>query len=322
MTTLRASAKDARRDCTRQQLINPFFFFCFKGGISNLIHKKGYCIWYDQCLGKDNRVLNCLYNGPAKTLNDTKGLALLNKLCPKFSQKRLTCCSTKQLETLETNLDFLRKFTSSCPSCWQNILDVFCELTCSPDQSLFTNPIQVIDFSPNESIFAVDFYVSMNFKIGLYESCKDVIFRGNEHPFSDLCGNKSKTCPPQTFVQTLGRNVLNFYIELPETLLGNMTWLNDTSYDCNQSFVNPWTNKTSDKCSCSDCRASCGHQPRNVSRDPYDSPSYLKAVLRVTANSTYPQNRTGYYRYPDGKFIPFGPIFHLDLLNQVKNGNQ
>lgn len=271
-------------------------------------------------MSDDSGALNCLYNGPAKTLNNTEGIALLNKLCPKFSQKRMTCCSTKQLEMLEKNLDLLRKLTSPCRSCWQNILDMFCELTCSPDQSLFVIPTQVIGFPPLKSILAVAYFVSMDFKIGLFESCKDVIFRGNDHPFSDICSTRPKTCPSQKFLETLGgTGFFDFKIAFPEFLPSNMTWLNDTSYPCNQSFVNPWINKTFDKCTCMDCSSSCGHQPRNVSRDPYDSPSYRKAVLRVTANSTYPQNHTGYHRYPDDKFIPFGPIFHLDLLNQVKD---
>ncbi|KAL9961426.1 hypothetical protein ACROYT_G030363 [Oculina patagonica] len=45
----------------------------------------------------------------------------------------------------------------------------------------------------------------------------------------------------------------------------------------------------------------------------YDS-KFRKEQLIIT--STHPQN-TGYHRFPDGKWIPFGPIFHLELLNQA-----
>lgn len=45
----------------------------------------------------------------------------------------------------------------------------------------------------------------------------------------------------------------------------------------------------------------------------YDS-KFRKEQLVIT--STHPQN-TGYHRFPDDKWIPFGPIFHLELLNQV-----
>lgn len=38
---------------------------------------------------------------------------------------------------------------------------------------------------------------------------------------------------------------------------------------------------------------------------------------RLIIHSTYPV-RTGYHHWPDQKWIPFGPIFHLELLNQVQ----
>lgn len=37
---------------------------------------------------------------------------------------------------------------------------------------------------------------------------------------------------------------------------------------------------------------------------------------QLIITSTHP-SYTGYNRYPDDKWIPFGPIFHLELLNQV-----
>ncbi|XP_078383034.1 NPC intracellular cholesterol transporter 1-like [Oculina patagonica] len=45
----------------------------------------------------------------------------------------------------------------------------------------------------------------------------------------------------------------------------------------------------------------------------YDS-KFRKEQLIIT--STHPKN-TGYHRFPDDKWIPFGPIFHLELLNQA-----
>ena len=45
----------------------------------------------------------------------------------------------------------------------------------------------------------------------------------------------------------------------------------------------------------------------------YDS-QFRKEQLVIT--STHP-SYTGYHRNPDEKWIPFGLIFHLELLNQV-----
>ncbi|KAK6177467.1 hypothetical protein SNE40_015561 [Patella caerulea] len=59
-------------------------FTCFIEEIKTTSNGKGQCIWYDTC-GKDpstGKPLNCVYNGPAKQLNDTTGLKLLQKYCP------------------------------------------------------------------------------------------------------------------------------------------------------------------------------------------------------------------------------------------------
>ena len=43
-------------------------------------------------------------------------------------------------------------------------------------------------------------------------------------------------------------------------------------------------------------------------------PFYRTEQLIISSRNPVP---TGYHRYGDQKWVPFGPIFHLDLLNQV-----
>ena len=62
--------------------------------------------------------------------------------------------------------------------------------------------------------------------------------------------------------------------------------------------------------------------------EPWSAPDSLKIeqneeihvsefrTEQLIIGSTHP-SYTDYQRYPDGKWIPFGPIFHLELLNQV-----
>ena len=439
------------------------------------IHEKGYCVWYGQCLkNEEGQSLNCLYNGPAKILNDTNGISLLHKLCPKFSPHRLTCCDKNQLQALNDNLDTLRQFTGRCPACFQNLLDLFCESTCSPDQSLFMDPNGTVGFPPLESILRIKYYVSAEYKYGLFDSCKNVVFPGdNEKALNLLCGESAETCTPEKLLTHMGstsNGYSPFDIIFPQniSLSQNLTWMNHTIFPCNESFVNPWTNKSETACSCQDCAESCPYLPpvppapiprtilglrllsfslliiylvffftfmpisfylicRNQShytrlsdgpapvpssmpytngqspnainvrlarkpgvcermgfwmdrklrvifsswghwcsshpfiviivciifvgvlagglkfykvtknpvdlwsapgsrarkeKDLYDSkftPFYRTEQLIITANPNYPQNHTGYRRYPDDKFIPFGDISHLDLLNQVRN---
>lgn len=413
-----------------------------------------------------------MYNGPAKVLNDTKGVELLNKICPQFSAERLTCCSAKQLITLDKSLGPLRQFASRCPSCLENLVNVFCESTCSPDQSLFMDPKTVLPIpsAQHPSIVAINYYASKTFKQGVFDSCKDVVFpENNEKILNLLCGRSAETCTPQKLLEYMGstaNGMSPFDIDFPEILPKNLSWMNVTTYKCNNNFFNPWTNKTNPKCSCQDCQPSCpmlppepkpehhktilglrglsfsllivylaffftfipisfylvlrkqkqyAHIPEGpepvppympytngvppnainvqiarkpgccemmgfwmdkklrsvffkwgrwcsqhpfivivacvvlvgilagglkfykVTKNPVElwsapestarrekdmfdtkfSPFYRTEQLIITVNPNYPQNNTGYIQSPDRKFIPFGHIFHLDLLNQV-----
>lgn len=268
-------------------------------------HTKGYCVWYDQCTTED-KAKNCLYNGPAKNLTSPEGVQILNSLCPELKGQP-TCCSTKQLQTLDKNLQTLLQLTSRCPACWNNMRRLYCQMTCSQDQSLFMDPTQVYPPTPLPSIkqfiLEVDYFVSPQFKQGLFDSCKDVTFPGNnEKVLSLLCGTTAELCTPGRLLAYMGdtsNGFASFPIHYPTKLAANVSWMNQTVFKCNQPFVNPQTNKTAPICSCQDCDACCP----------------IKKI-RLSIQSTYPSS-AGYYRYQDEKWIPFGPIFHLELLNQA-----
>ena len=62
---------------------------------------------------------------------------------------------------------------------------LYCELTCDKDQSLYMDPSVVL----GNFIQEINYYVSPTFKRGLFESCKDVTFPGNnEKVLNLLCG--------------------------------------------------------------------------------------------------------------------------------------
>ena len=228
-------------------------------------HTKGYCVWYGQCT-HDTKPKNCLYNGPAKYLNDTHGQQILSHRCPEF-RGRPTCCTTKQLEALTSNLQIMKQLTSRCPACWNNMRRLYCELTCSQDQSLF------MDVTLNETqykqktnvITAVDYYVSPEFKEGLFNSCKDVIFPGNNQKIlSMLCGTSAANCTAQkllTFMGSTANGYAPFDIYYKTKLAANLTWMNETIFKCNQKFIDPRNNRTANPCSCQDCTASCPVPP-------------------------------------------------------------
>lgn len=265
-------------------------------------HTKGYCVWYDQCT-TGTKAKNCLYNGPAKNLTNPEGVQILNSLCPELKGQP-TCCSTKQLQALDKSLQTMIQLTSRCPACWNNMRRLYCQLTCSQDQSLFIDPTQVLPFTPSHSIvLAVDYFVSPQFKQGLFDSCKDVTFPGNnEKVLSLMCGTTAERCTPDkllAYMGNTGNGFAPFTIDFPDTLIPNLSWMNQTVFKCNKPFIDPQTNKTAPICSCQDCCACCPVQK-----------------IRLSIQSTHP-SPAGYHRYSDEKWIPFGPIFHLELLNQA-----
>ncbi|KAK9112478.1 hypothetical protein Scep_019997 [Stephania cephalantha] len=67
-------------------------------------------------------------------------------------------------------------FLIGCPACLRNFLNLFCELTCSPNQSQFINVTSVSKVNNNLAVNSIDFYVTDTFGEELYNSCKEVKF--------------------------------------------------------------------------------------------------------------------------------------------------
>ena len=210
-------------------------------------HTKGYCVWYGQCTHDQVPAKNCLYNGPAKYLNDARGQQILSDRCPEF-RGHPTCCTTSQLEALTSNLQIMEQLTSRCPACWNNIRRLYCQLTCSQDQSLFMDVTSEEYESETNAITAVDYYVSPEFKEGLFNSCKDVTFPGNnEKILSLLCGTSAAKCTPQkllTFMGSTANGYAPFTINYKTKLAANLTWMNETIFKCNQKFIDPRNNNS------------------------------------------------------------------------------
>lgn len=65
-------------------------------------------------------------------------------------------------------------FLVGCPACNQNFKHFFCTITCSPDQSLFTNVTSVQNaFDNNKTVVeAIDVFVADAYGKSFYDSCK------------------------------------------------------------------------------------------------------------------------------------------------------
>ncbi|KAJ7371491.1 NPC intracellular cholesterol transporter 1 [Desmophyllum pertusum] len=146
---------------------------------------------------------------------------------------------------------------------------LYCQLTCSQDQSLFLDPKDTAPLGDGRfMIIDIDYYVSLQFKQGLFGSCKDVSFPGNnEKVLNLLCGTTAEKCTPKKLLSYMGstqNGFAPFNIFYPDKLIENLSWMNKTIFKCNQPFIDPQTNKTAKTCSCQDCAASCPVLPPPV----------------------------------------------------------
>ncbi|XP_019417010.1 PREDICTED: Niemann-Pick C1 protein-like isoform X1 [Lupinus angustifolius] len=137
-------------------------------------HSENYCAMYDIC-GKrsDDKVLNCPYGSPAVKPDDLLS-SKIQSLCPTITGN--VCCTEAQFDTLKTQVQQAIPFLVGCPACLRNFLNLFCELTCSPNQSLFINVTSVDKVGGNSTVGGIDYFVTDAFGEGLYESCKEVKF--------------------------------------------------------------------------------------------------------------------------------------------------
>ncbi|XP_031382221.1 NPC intracellular cholesterol transporter 1 [Punica granatum] len=137
-------------------------------------HSRDYCAMYDICGERsDGKVLNCPYSFPAVEPDELLS-AKIQSLCPTITGN--VCCTEAQFDTLRAQVQQAIPFLVGCPACLRNFLNLFCELSCSPNQSLFINVTAVAEVKSNVTVDAIDFFVTEEFGEGLYNSCKDVKF--------------------------------------------------------------------------------------------------------------------------------------------------
>ncbi|CAN0927419.1 NPC intracellular cholesterol transporter 1 [Linum grandiflorum] len=137
-------------------------------------HSEEYCAMYDICGSReDGKVLNCPYGSPSVKPDDLLSQKI-QSLCPTITGN--VCCTERQFDTLRSQVQQAIPFLVGCPACLRNFLNLFCELTCSPHQSLFINVTSISKAKSNSTVDGIDFFITDAFGEGLFNSCKDVKF--------------------------------------------------------------------------------------------------------------------------------------------------
>ncbi|CAE6150022.1 unnamed protein product [Arabidopsis arenosa] len=214
-------------------------------------HSTEYCAMYDICGHRtDGKVLNCPYASPS-IKPDELFSAKIQSLCPTITGE--VCCTETQFDTLRSQVQQAVPFLVGCPACLRNFLNLFCELSCSPNQSLFINVTSVAEVSGNLTVDGIDYHITDTFGEGLYESCKEVKFGTmNTRAINFVGGGAQNFREWFTFIGQKAPPgfpgspyAINFKSSTPES--SAMVPMNVSVYSCGDTSLG---------CSCGDCPSS------------------------------------------------------------------
>lgn len=214
-------------------------------------HSEEYCAMYGIC-GKrsDGKYLNCPFGSPSVKPDDLLS-SKVQSLCPTITGN--VCCTETQFDTLRSQVQQAIPFLVGCPACLRNFLNLFCELTCSPSQSLFINVTSVAKVNNNLTVDGIDFYITDAYGEGLYDSCKDVKFGTMNSRAMEFIGAGAKNF--KEWFTFIGRQApsnvpgspyaIRFSSSVTES--SAMKPMNVSTYSCGDNSLG---------CSCGDCPSS------------------------------------------------------------------
>ncbi|KAG9443097.1 hypothetical protein H6P81_018951 [Aristolochia fimbriata] len=214
-------------------------------------HAEEYCAMYDICGNReDGKVLNCPYGSPSVKPDELLSLKI-QSLCPTIAGN--VCCTADQFDTLRGQVQQAIPFLVGCPACLRNFLNLFCELTCSPRQSLFINVTSVSKVNGSLTVDGIDFFVTDAFGEELYNSCKEVKFGTMNTRAMDFIGAAAQNF--KEWFAFIGRQAdlnmpgspyaINFRSRVPDS--SGMKPMNISVYSCADTSLG---------CSCGDCPSS------------------------------------------------------------------
>ncbi|KAL3036228.1 hypothetical protein AAZX31_02G292500 [Glycine max] len=221
---------------------------------------------YDICGQRsDGKALNCPYGSPSVKPDDLLS-AKIQSLCPTITGN--VCCTADQFDTLRVQVQQAVPILVGCPACLRNFLNLFCELSCSPNQSLFINVTSISEVDGNTTVDGIDYHLTETFGQGLYESCKDVKFGTMNTRAIDFVGAGASNF--KEWAEFLGQKVPPGFPGSPYSILfktaildsSPMKLMNASVYSCNDTSLG---------CSCGDCPSSpvcSGSEPSPPRKDP------------------------------------------------------
>ena len=192
----------------------------------------------------------------------------LVQICPDLINRGIDtlCCDDDQISTLQINLALATQAFARCPSCSENVVNMYCDLACDPNSSVYLDATKFTDPDDPDGqrgITEVSYYMSQEWSNASFDSCKDVVFpAANVKAMDILCdGYKGDECTPYIWLNFLGNTAngfapftINYYLDPKDTDLGDGIKPHDfEAYSCAGGVRG---NET-EACSCQDCAESC-----------------------------------------------------------------
>ncbi|CAB1317312.1 unnamed protein product [Coregonus sp. 'balchen'] len=192
------------------------------------------------------------------------------ELCPGYDYgNQSLCCDVQQLLTLQGSLQLPLQFLSRCPACFFNLMNLFCELTCSPHQSMFVNGTQFTnDTAANKTnVVEVQYYIGQTANGEgrghiAWSPRSDVQAPSSKvKALSLLCGKDASDCNATNWIEYMF-NINNGQTPFPiipifsDMPVSGMTPMNNKTYGSTEGL-----DDGCGPCSCQDCSQACGPQP-------------------------------------------------------------
>ncbi|UZJ52386.1 hypothetical protein CBS101457_001706 [Exobasidium rhododendri] len=182
------------------------------------------------------------------------------------------CCDQDQVDSLQANLEQAEPLVSGCPACRNNFRQLFCSMTCGPNQSTYLDVIQTQKTGGGANgdiaVKEIDYYVGEEWRNTFFDSCKNVKFGPGNSFAMDLLGGGAKEA--DAFLKYMGdeRPLIGspFQINFPHlrNTTGEIT-SNSTS-SSPPLPLNPRARACDDedllsRCACTDCPSVCATLP-------------------------------------------------------------
>eukprot|EP00899_Mesostigma_viride_P026866 jgi/Mesvir1/7364/Mv19167-RA.1 len=154
---------------------------------------EGHCSMYGVCGAReDGKPLNCPDSRKA-VVPDEAFSRQVQGLCPRLTGA--LCCTEEQFANLRNSVKKAATFLVGCPACNRNFMDLWCAMSCSPDQALFVNITNTIEAPDTKAtaVDALDYFLSGDVGPSLFASCKDVKFAAMNTRALDFVGGGAQS---------------------------------------------------------------------------------------------------------------------------------